>query len=361
MITTKAVRKALSLLFVANLAAAPLAIAGPIRTMDPATTGPRDARGFGPIGVVYSLRPVRVAGHLASGPRTLWRGDEVVTQDSAAQVELEGVARISLSPGSSLRLFTSSGFGQQERMVALVNAGQILFDLASIASASVETGDLTVSADGGSRFRVRVVDGIGSVEAISGVLRSERRPQIDIWVLTPVTVTPQGIPTGTAPPRQRVKKGNTGTVAVQAKRGGSRGGGGGGLLASLVPVAYVPQQPDPQTAAARTPIRFCLSDLTVGVLLPGRGQCETVPTNSAGVAIVLFQAGPTKGVTKITASVLPPAQGSWTGEIEVIDPFWTWQKKLLVGAAAAVGGTVCAFKCGSDRGPLQQAPPPSIP
>ena len=50
-----------------------------------------------------------------------------------------------------------------------------------------------------------------------------------------------------------------------------------------------------------------------------------------------------------------------SGEIEVVDPFWTWQKKLLVGAAAAVGGTVCAFKCSSERGPLQQAPPPSIP
>jgi hypothetical protein len=326
---------------------------------------PLDAGGrLAPIGKLYSLGAVMIDGRTLSGEQSLWGGEQIWAKEASANIHLDGAGQVLLYKGSIARLATSTpargAIEIESALSVFVSTGEIAVSLEPDFIAHITIGDDVFRASRGAKFKARTAGdestfemslGEISIEALSSQIKYKiirvKRNNSRVWVdshqkridvqpneptLIPVRVTPQ--------PRK--------TTTMISKT-------------SVALVGY-------QVGLTNQPldgieVEFCLADTTIGSIDPGGSRCRTVPTDSAGVASVVFTAGPNEGTSDITAKVVL-SNDSWTGTIVVkkAPPPHRLRNLLIVAAVAGgLGGLICVFKCGHDGGPLRQVPPPVIP
>ena len=90
----------------------------------------------------------------------------------------------------------------------------------------------------------------------------------------------------------------------------------------------------------------------------GNAASFTGTTNAQGIVSAPFTAGSTPGEGTISANI-PGTNVSAEARVRVKSKTTSMRNKILIGAAAVVATTVVVIKI-TDKGPLEQAPPPTV-
>jgi hypothetical protein len=295
---------------------------------------------------------------LRYGEASVW------ARDASASVRLDGVGGVTLFPGGIASLTTSvgdyTGAEGASILIIVVQAGEVAISLESGASARVEVSGSHFRASPGSRFGVRVVDGEGVFSVGRGEITPEAQGPDVTYLLKSVRTDNSGKPIGLGKEQFEVHPNKRIPLPIGVQKPSLEKPKS---TAFLMAARFMQNQPS-QThqPAIDLEVEFCLrgGPVGIGVFLPSTQSCEIVKTNQYGVAIATFQAGPNPGSAKVRATAVASKQSYWEGDIRVVKPFGVL--KWIVIGAAAIGGTVCAFKCDRDgKGPVRPLPPQTNP
>ena len=323
--------------------------------------GPRrlyTANQFAPIGKLFSLGAVMIDGRALSGEQSLWGGEQVWAKEAGATVQLGSVGRVLLYRGSLARLsldVPAEGAAIAEPVLTVVlAAGEVAVSLEAAAGARLVVGETIYRASRGAQFKVRTADRERPFDLKAGVITRETSPQHPRYDVGPVITDRLGRDIGKAPQKRQVRKQARTQMAVKLQEADSAN-----PPRKTAFMAYQLQTSEqPAKGVVAVKVMFCL-EKPIGVFLPGNGLCQVVESNQYGVAVVEFQAGSNADTSRVTANVLPPSEGSWTGEIEVVG-LVPWKKVAIL--AAVTGGVICVFKCRRhSTPPLRQAPSSNTP
>jgi len=289
----------------------------------------------GPIGTVYSVVPFAIERRLAGGEQTIW-GNELIQSppDSSVIVRLHSIGQVSLKPGAMARLAVMRRFcGDRSHrlLVASLISGELAVSLDREAGAYIEACGSAFTTSDGANFRVKTRDGRALIDVTSGEVETE--PQAAQRDLKIRLVEPNADPL--KPPidlglRLDVERRTTREAQWQVTDAHDK---------------PVPDIPLVLTIAGNIG-RF------------GNAATFTGTTNAQGIVSAPFTAGSAPGEGTISANI-PGTNVSADVRVTVKSKSTSMRNKILIGAAAAVTTTVIVIKV-TEKGPLEQAPPPAV-
>jgi hypothetical protein len=285
-----------------------------------------------PIGSITSFSDATINGRMVSGTQAIWGGEIVQSGKDSAQIHIENVGQVSLSPGSFAK-FSMGGMTSDDgtRGVTLIGTmvkGSMKISLQKDACAYLEAGGHAYQSTFGASFRLNLpASELPVITVERGDVQTQATP-----VQRKYTIRPVGLGA-----KLSVRARATRQIQVQ--------------------VTDENDKPVPDV-----PVLFALGGGAGGGFGAGAAVAAnvTVTTNAQGIATTSFTAGQSASQTSITTTI-PGSDASWTGEVKVntspgiVNP--TTMSILAAVAAGVVVGVVVANRNAASRDPIQPQNP----
>lgn len=286
---------------------------------------------LGPIGNAYCFSRFKLDGQLVLGEAWIWGNERLEAYEAPIEIVLNQIGRVTMTSWSIARLATGlpREAGQDKVLLITWVSGGVKARLERGVRAYTHANGLWFALES-MTFEIHQ----GLLDRVSEIASKSQPEPIQIGR---VDVNAAGEPVGPGVDRMKVKKGGIQEVWVQARD----------LTTGL--------------AAVGRRLLFFVTNVRAGRL---NSQTAEKVTNVFGTARATFTAGINKDSTQIVVSdfLNRPGSRSWVGTIDVIGPPCIFCFRNLAIGGVAVGGIICAVKCGGkDKPPLRQVPPPVVP